>query len=301
MAARTRSLVLLFLAIASGLAAAWLSLRYLRSQAEPLLNPTVVAGRAVVAARDLPVGTIVTEQDVRLVEWPGNAVPAGLASARENVIGRGVLATVRLNEPFLESKLAPRGLGGGLPTLIEDGMRALSIRVDDVMGVAGFVVPGTRVDILLTMQPTTGVADPTTKAILQNIQTLAAGQSIQVDAQGAPQQVPVVTLLVTPEQAETLTLAANQGRIQLTLRNALDTLEVQTLGVRSGALFGNQRPATALANNPNWRRTTVTARPPVVEETIVEGFRGGERTLTRFSRPTVPPDQPEQPEQREEQ
>ena len=298
MAVRTRSLALLFLALASGLAAAWLSLGYLRRQAEPLLNPTVVAGRAVVAARDLPVGTIVTEQDVRLVEWPGNAVPAGLVSARENVIGRGVLATVRLNEPFLESKLAPRGLGGGLPTLIEDGKRALSIRVDDVMGVAGFVVPGTRVDVLLTMQPTTGVSDPTTKSILQNIQTLAAGQSIQVDAQGTPQSVPVVTLLVTPEQAETLTLAANQGRIQLTLRNALDTLEVQTLGVRSAALFGNLGRPSALASSPAWRRTAVATRPPVVEETIVEGFRGGERTLTRFSRPTEPP---EEPQQREEQ
>ena len=288
MAVRTRSLVLLFLALASGGAAAWLSLGYLRRETQPLLNSSTIAGKAVVAAKDLAVGTVITEADIRVIDWPGNAVPPGLISVPQEAIGRGVLTGVRLNEPFLDSKLAPRGTGGGLSILIAEGQRALSIRVDDVVGVAGFVVPGTRVDVLLTME-SEATSEPQSRAILQNIQTLAAGQTIQVDVEGKPQQVPVVTLLVTPEQAETLALASAQGRIQLTLRNQLDTLALRTPGARASTLFGPLRPVQP-PQVLGFRRTTPAARPaPATEETIVEGFRGGERTLTRFTRPTPPP------------
>jgi len=281
MAVRTRSLVLLLLALGSGTAAAWLSLGYLRRETEPILNPTATAGTGVVAVRDMPVGTVITEQDVRAVDWPGNAVPPGLVTRPEQAVGRGVITAVRVNEPILEAKLAAQGVGGGLPILISEGMRALSIAVDQVVGVAGFVVPGTRVDVLLTLSGQ-GATEPTTKVLLQNIQALAAGQSIQVDEQGTPQPVPVVTLLVSPEQAETLTLAASQGRIQLTLRNLLDTLPITTEGARVSTLLGLRRPPRA--PSPAFRRTETTTRSPAVEETIVEGFRGGERTLTRFSR-----------------
>jgi pilus assembly protein CpaB len=296
MAVRTRSLLLLFLALASGGAAAWLSLGYLRRETQPLLNSTSLAGKAVVATKDLAVGTVLTETDVRVIDWPGNAVPPGLISSPQEAIGRGVITGVRLNEPFLESKLAPRGTGGGLPVLIEEGQRALSIRVDDVVGVAGFVVPGTRVDILLTME-SEAAREPQTKAILQNIQALAAGQSVQVDVEGKPQQVPVVTLLVTPEQAETLTLASSQGRIQMALRNQLDTLPIKTNGARVSALFGPVRAAQP-PQVLGLRRSTATPReaPAATQETIVEGFRGGERTLTRFTRPVPPPTNP--PEER---
>lgn len=289
MAIRTRSLVLLFLALASGGAAAWLSLGYLRKETQPLLNSSAVAGKGVVATRDLPVGTVITETDVRVIDWPGNAVPPGLISVPQEAIGRGVLSGMRLNEPFLASKLAPRGTGGGMPVLIAEGQRALSIRVDDVVGVAGFVVPGTRVDVLLTMD-TEATPETQTKAILQNIQTLAAGQTTQVDVEGKPQQVPVVTLLVTPEQAETLALASAQGRIQLTLRNQLDTLQIRTSGARVSSLFGPLRAAPQPPQVLGFRRPAAGQRPaPAAEETIVEGFRGGERTLTRFTRPTPPP------------
>jgi len=292
MAARTRSLVLLFLALTSGAAAAYLSFGYLRRETEPLLNPGAAAGKGVVAARELPVGAVITEQDIRVIDWPGNAIPPGLISIPEQAIGRGVVTALRLNEPILETKLAAQGVGGGLPILINEGMRALSISVDQVVGVAGFVVPGTRVDVLLTMT-TAGAPEPTTKAILQNIQTLAAGQSIQVDAQGTPQPVPVVTLLVSPEQAETLTLAANQGQIQLTLRNSLDTLPIRTAGARASTLLGLLR-APRPAASPGFVRAAAPTRSPAVEETIVEGFRGGERTLTRFTRPR-PNEPPETP------
>lgn len=291
MAVRTRSLVLLFVALAAGSAAAWISLGYLRRQSQPLLGQTTVAGHAVVAARDLPVGTVVGENDVREVAWPGNAVPPGLLSTKAEVVGRGLITGMRLNEPFLETKLASRGTGGGMPILITEGMRALSIRVDEVIGVAGFVVPGTRVDVLFTMAGATA-GEQVTKAILQNIQTLAAGQSTQVDADGRPQAVPVITLLVTPEQAETLALASTQGRIQMTLRNALDTLPIRTAGARASTLFGLARAAPSGPPSPGWRRA-VAPSSPVARETIVEGFRGGERTLYRFTRPK-PSDQPEE-------
>lgn len=292
MAIRTRSLVLLFLALASGGAAAWLSLSYLQKETQPLLSAATVAGKAVVVTKDLPVGAVVTEQDVRVIDWPGNAVPAGLISVPQEAIGRGVLTGVRLNEPLLESKLAPRGTGGGLPILIDEGQRALSIRVDDIVGVAGFVVPGTRVDVLLTLD-TEATPETQTKAILQNILTLAAGQTTQVDVEGKPQQVPVVTLLVTPEQAETLALASVQGRIQLALRNQLDTLPIRTNGARVSTLFGPIRAAQP-PQVLGFRRPAPGQRPaPAAEETIVEGFRGGERTLTRFTRPVPPPERPE--------
>ena len=296
MAVRTRSLVLLFLALASGVAAAWLSLSYLRRETQPLLNPTASAGKAVVAAKDLAVGSVLTEQDVRVIDWPGNAVPAGLIATPQDAIGRGLMSAVRLNEPLLEVKLAPRGAGGGLNVIIEPGKRALALRVDDVTGVAGFVQPNSRVDVLLTMTAPGGT-EVSTKAILQNVEALAIGQTTQTNAQGQAQVVPVVTVLVTPEQAETLALASNQGRIQMAMRNQLDTLPIKTTGTRVSALLGPVRPAPQPPAVLGYRRggTVVTSpRAPATEETIVEGFRGGERSITRFTRPKPPEDRDNQ-------
>ena len=162
MAARSRTWLLLALALASGGLAAYLALRYLREQARPLLNQQPVAGQAVLAARDIPLGAVVTERDVQMVSWPGDALPPGFIGKPEDVIGRGVITPVRVNEPFLESKLAPKGAGGGLSTIIEDGMRALSVRVDEVIAVAGFVIPGSRVDVLLSMDEEGPPREPTT-------------------------------------------------------------------------------------------------------------------------------------------
>ncbi len=289
MAVRTRSLVLLFLALASGVAAAWLSLGYLRRETRPLLNPAATAGKGVVAAKDLPVGAVLTEQDVRVVDWPGNAVPAGLIAAPQDAIGRGLMMAVRLNEPLLDAKLAPRGAGGGMAVIIEQGKRALSLRVDDVIGVAGFIQPNTRVDVLLTMAPQ-GSAEMTTKAILQNVEALAIGQTTQTNAQGQALVVPVVTVLVTPEQAETLALASSQGRIQMAMRNQLDTLPIKTNGARTSALMGPVRAAQppAVLGYRRGGAPITTTRAPAQEETIVEGFRGGERSIIRFTRPKPP-------------
>jgi pilus assembly protein CpaB len=175
---------------------------------------------------------------------------------------------------MLASKLAEPGSGAGLPIVIPEGMRALSIPVDQVVGVSGFVTTGTRVDVLLTIQPP-GQTENITQIILQNLSVLAAGQVYQRDDEGKPVPVNVVTLVVTPEQAERLSLATSQGRIQLALRNMLDIEDATTTGVRVSGLLTGQ-PARAPARRP--AGTGAQAQEPAV----VELYRGGTRSLQRF-------------------
>lgn len=278
MARRNRALVLLTFALASGALAAFLALRYLRNQTAPIDSPQQQREQLVVAARALPVGAIIGEQDVRTIDYPGT-LPPGFIGNTQMVIGRGLVAPVEPNEPIMQGKLAAEGLGGGLPVLIEDGMRAISIAVDQVVGVAGFVLPTSRVDVLLTMANPNGNNEQATKIIMQNVRTLAAGQQIQQDREGKPMPVPVVTLLVTPEQAETLTLATSQGRIQLALRGSLDTTTVATRGTRLGALFTGLGGAPRSAPR---RAAPVRTGNPVPTPTTVEVYRGGVRSLQQF-------------------
>ena len=273
-----RPMLMLLLALVSGGLAAYLALRYLRQQASPLMAAEPRAGQVALATRDLSVGTVLTPQDVKLVEWPGNAVPVGYISSSEAAVGRGVIANVRANEALLDTKLAMKEAGGGLPIAVGEGMRALSVRVDDVVSVAGFVVPGTRVDVLLTIQPP-GSNETQTRVILQNVATLAAGQQIQRDKDGKPQTVTVITLLVTPEQAERLTLGSNQGRIQLALRNTLDTLTADTPGILASGLLGAAK-RTAGPRRPGRGPARPVESGPA--PTIIEGYNGGARTLLKF-------------------
>jgi len=275
-AIRSRPWLFLVFALATGGLAAWLAINYLRQQTTPLLGgPSKV--EAVVAAKDLPIGALVTEKDVQTIDWPGDALPPGFIGAKADVIGRGLISPMRSNEPFLESKLAPKGVGGGMTTLIPEGMRALAVRVDAVVGVAGFVIPGTRVDVLLTMAKGTPTNEETTRVLMQDITTVAAGQTIQRDAEGKPMEVPVITVLVTPEQAETLVLASKEGRIQMALRNFMDTTTIVTAGAPVSALMRGPRAVRVSGGT-----RTVVRRPPS-QSTVVEGYRGGEKTLSRFS------------------
>jgi pilus assembly protein CpaB len=276
---KIRPWLLLLLALTSGGLAAYLALRYLRQQATPLMAAEPRRGEVALATRDLPIGHVLTKEDVKVINWPGEAMPEGFISSNEAAVGRGVITPLRLNEPLLETKLASRDGGGGIQLAVNEGLRAISVRVDEVISVAGFVVPGTRVDVLLTMPGPGG--EPTTKVILQNVQALAAGQSIEKDKDGKPQTVSVITVLVTPDQAEMLALAANQGKIQLALRNTLDTARIVTDGAKSSQLLG-ARPAPVAGARPN--RGT---RPPVVVDptpraTVIEGYNGGVRTLLKF-------------------
>lgn len=274
---RMRSFVILILALVSGALAGLMALQYLRSSSTSLMAESP-KGRAAVASRDIDVGTVLTPADVKIVEWPGATLPAGYISTSQLAVGRGLTRSVQTNEPFLESKLAPKGAGGGLSVTIAEGMRAVSVRVDEVVGVAGFVLPGTRVDVLLTLDKSSRSNEPLTQVLLQNIQTLAAGQQVQQDKDGKPKTVPVITLLVTPDQAETLTLAANQGRIQLALRNTLDTLSTSTTGARLGGLFGGEPPAPVV-HRAAVVRTVIPVRD---DSTVVEVYKGGARSLLKF-------------------
>ncbi len=278
--ARTRPWLMLAVALASGGLAALLALRYLRQQAQPLAQP--VRSRMVVAARPLPVGTIIQEQHLKTIEWSGGALPLGYIGNPQDVVGRGLVATLQENEPILESKLAAKGAGGGLPVIITDGMRGLTMRVNEVSGVSGFVTPNTRVDVLLTMEDKNNTGgEPATRIIMQDMKVLAAGQSLQPDKEGKPQSVPVVTFLVTPEQAETLALASQQGSIQLALRNQLDTMPVKTTGTRRSVLMGGPVGRPVVARRPGVNRAPVAAAPQPSQQ-VVEVYRGGVRTLMKF-------------------
>ncbi len=185
----------------------------------PAAEPGV---EVVVAANDIQVGARIDEHDIRMVRYPASALPAGTPTRRSQVLGRGVILPITKGEFILPSKLAPENAGAGLPALIPPGMRAVSVRVNEVVSVANFVGPGTRVDVLLTGTPGGGSESQTT-TVLQNVAVIAAGHNLERNAAGETQNVPVMTFLASPEDAEKLTLASAEGKIQLVLRNPLDT------------------------------------------------------------------------------
>ena len=278
---KSRPWFMLVLALTSGIVAALLALRYLRERTTPLMASEPRTATIVLSARNLPVGALLTERDLKVVSWPGEAVPSGYIRSVKDAVGRGVITPVAENEPLLEAKVSTKDAGGGLPIIIRDGMRAVSVRVDEIIGVAGFVLPGTRVDVLLTLDKSANRPQSITKTLLQNVQTLAAGQSVTRDKEGKPQTVTVITVLVSPDDAELLALAAKEGRLQLALRNTLDTLAVATSGARADKL--SPSAASSTPNRP--QRTRAAAPIPRANPTVVEGYRGGERTLTTFQRP----------------
>jgi pilus assembly protein CpaB len=230
----------------------------------------------VVAAMDLNVGSLLQEKDLRLVKLPPGNLPTGVFHQTSEVVGRGVIVPMSQNEPVLSSKIAAENGGAGLPSIIQSGMRAVSVKVNDVVSVAGFVVPGTRVDVLLTGNPSKE-SELTTTTVLENVQVLAAGQKLQRDANGEPQQVPVITLLVSPEDAQKLTLANQDGKIQLSLRNPLDNDHPQPNSVKNAALY--RLPAA-----PPPKVKTVAKKPeaPPVNVYMVEMIRGNKRDEVKF-------------------
>jgi len=200
--------------------------------------------QVALATRNLEVGTLLKEDDVKLSDWPGT-VPIGATVEMKDVLGRGVTTAIYAKEPIIESRLAPKGAGGGLAAMIPSGMRAVAVRVNEVVGVAGFVVPGMHVDILISGNTPGGDGNlgTLTKTLLQNIEVLSAGQDFKKDNEGKPITVQVVNLLVTPEQAEQLSLASNQTTIQLILRNPLDHEISKTSGTALRNLFTGGRPS----------------------------------------------------------
>jgi pilus assembly protein CpaB len=232
--------------------------------------------KLVVADRNLQLGTRLDPNSVRIIPWPGDAPITGAFARVEDCAGRALITAVAENEPILESKLAPKEAGAGLPATIPEGMRALSVAVNDVIGVAGFVIPGTMVDVLVTgqMPGGRGGTDNITRTILQNVRVLAAGQKVEQDRDGKPQTVPVITLLVMPEDAAKLTMAATEGKIQLALRNTIDTKSADPAPVLQTTLFAG--PAVSV-------RPTVHKAPPSPPALyVVEVINGGKKETKSF-------------------
>lgn len=241
----------------------------------------------VIAAKPLDVGVTVKPEDIRLQKVAAEYFPKGAFSKVEEVIDRPVTNKILVDEPVLEGRLATRGSGLGLAPIIPVGMRAVSVRVSDVAGVAGFVLPGLRVDVLVTGRPPNEGEGTVTTTCLQNILVLSAGQTIQPDGRGQAINTPTVTLLVTPEQAEVLTLAGNEGRIQLVLRNSSDQGVEKTPGTNVAGLYSGRSRAPVkveAAPRPVVRRekpVVVAATPPPAPapppEIVV--IRGNQRSV----------------------
>ena len=238
--------------------------------------------RVVGAAADLKLGTILTAANLATVDIAG-PVPKGAILKPEDAVGRGVVSDLYQGEPILENRLAPKGSGGGLAATIKQGMRACAVKVDEVVGVAGFVTPGMRVDVVISGDPP-GPPNPSkgteVKTLLQNIEVLSAGTDIQKDAEGKPQQVHVVNLLVTPEQAEVLSLASNHTQIQLVLRNPLDTQTAQLSGSAVTQLYADPNAKPALKPLAFPRRV---ARAPQSQLYVIEVFNGSKRSEEKFA------------------
>jgi pilus assembly protein CpaB len=248
--------------------------------------------QVVRAARTLEIGTLIHDADLKTGAWVG-AVPTGMATKKDALVGRGVISTIYEGETVVENRLAVAGAGGGLAATIPPGMRACAVRVNDIVGLAGFVVPGMRVDVLIAgvVPGSPNPNGPQVKTLLQNIEVLSAGQNYQKDNEGKPVVVQVVNLLVTPEQAETLSLASNETRIQLVLRNPLDTQAAKVPGTAMASLFGAPpKPAGVTAPRPRPAVVGVKKAPASPERIIalppyqIEIFNGSQRSEAKFDR-----------------
>ena len=275
--ARMRVFLVLLLALTAGGALAFGTYNYVANSSQGGSTAAAIPSKpVVVAAADLTLGAELTADDVKVIEWPASSVPADAISDPKEVVGRGLVMNVVQYEPILPLKLASKEAGAGLPPVIPPGLRAVSVRVNEVIGVAGYVVPGTRVDVLTTINPGQQQTTMTSKVILTDVQVLAAGTKLDNTAdKDKPVPVSVVTLLVNPDEAERLTLAASEGKIQLALRNPLDRSAPATRGVRPAVLLGSE-PATRVVPSPRAAATVARALPEAPQATV-EIIRGDKR------------------------
>lgn len=272
--------ILLLAAILTGGLAAYLAYGVLQgSTTEDSRATTVEVVDVIVAARDMSAGRMLAPDDVKLVEWPASSIPVGFSRSAAEVAGHGLLTDVKTNEPILASRVASREAGGGLPVVIPPGMRAMAVKVDNVVGVAGFVLPGTRVDVLVTLDQQAGEDVARTRVMLQNVTVVSAGQVTERDEQGEPREVPVVTLLVTPEDGEKLALATGKGTIRLALRNSLDLETVSTPGIAVNRLIVDPAPPVRRAPvRTTTQRPAPPPEPPPQTRFEIEVYRGPARS-----------------------
>ena len=281
--ARIRIFIVLALALTAGGVLAFATYNYVQSQGNRPALPGMATRRVVVAAADLAVGSELTPDTLRTIEWPASSVPDGAMEDPKEIVGRGLILPVIKNEPILPMKLASKEAGSGLPPAIPPGLRAVSVRVNEVIGVAGYVLPGTRVDIVATLNPTSQTADMTSKIVLTDVLVLAAGTKLeQPNDKEKPVAVTVVTLLVDPDEAERLTLASSEGKIQLALRNPLDRARPITHGVRPALLIGTTPPVRQVSTRRTASASTTSSPMPLSlpvqpAASTVEVIRGDKR------------------------
>src|SRR5262249_47858959 len=246
-----RALFFFGLAIFFGIAAAFTARHLLENRASQAAAP-VATVPVVVARTDVAVGTSLVGLQLDTVQWPRDYVPAGSFDDPSKLSGRRLRRPIARREAIVEPTLLPIGSQAGLQSVIETAKRAISVKVDPVVSVAGFVTPGTRVDVLSTLRKVDGGSGqvPYTKVILQDLAVLAIDQKLEQAKNGDPQLVSVVTLEVTPKQSQDLTYAAHDGRLQLALRGPGDHEEVKTEAVSASALLGGVAPAKSKARLP---------------------------------------------------
>lgn len=278
-------------AIVAGLGAALLITRYLERRTVSVSTPT---SKIVVAAMDLPLATRLRPEQLRMADWPVTAMPPGAIRDVKEAIDHILTSRVLEGEPLLPGKLAARDAGNGLAALIPSNMRAIAVRVDDVVGVAGFIHPDDRVDVIVTIHPVKPAdSEATSKVILQNVKVLAVGKELEVNERNRNQANPVTvaTLLVNPEESEKLALSATEGRLMLTLRSWTDNQAVITGGMNASTLLTDSstkpRDAVVVAPTPVRRNVVRVAQtapvpPPVAapaagqppRKDVVEILRG---------------------------
>ena len=239
-----RFFIVLAGALLFGLLAAVSVSRYLSSAQAYTKNLNSVA----VAKVAIPLGTKIIPEQLMVVQFPKESIPDGAFDTLENLTGRVAVVNIAPREPVTEARLAPVGTAGGLSAVIPEGYRAMTVKVDDVVGISGFIMPGTLVDVVVVIDPAekVGMQDPISKIVLQNIKVLANGVNIdQPEDQREANSVKAVTLLVTPEQAEKLALASSEGKLQLVMRNSIDQGDEQTKGINKRGLLGGDRAIPA--------------------------------------------------------
>lgn len=263
---RNRTLVVLLVALGVAGVATYFVFRAVSRI--PVREVEVASVHVAVATENLPNGTRLTKDHIKIVGWPSSAPVQGSFPSAEAIVGRGLIQPVSANEPLTENKLAPIEAGAGLPPSIPPGMRAMSVRVNDVIGVAGFAVPGTRVDVVVTLRDK---EDSLARVVLSNIQVLTSGTVIDQEQakDGKPIRSNVVTLLVTPDDAERLVLAQNAGAITLVLRNPLDVVPTETRGARMANLRGAPAPPPVVRTVGGQPRVTQPQPAPKAEPAVL--------------------------------
>lgn len=274
---RNRAILVLVIAVAIAGAASYGVYRTVQKM--PVQQVEVANYKVVVAAKPLAMGVRLTAADVKLVAWPSSSPVAGGHTDVQAIVDRGLLSAVVENEPLTESKLAPLEAGAGISPTIPTGMRAMSVKVNEVVGVAGFVVPGTKVDVLVTLGRTN---ESMTRTVASNVKVLTAGTRYDQEKakDGEPIQSTVVTLMVTPVDAERVALAQSQGQIMLALRNPLDLDESVGHGVRTASLFGDTSTPVPVErrSTPRPRRAEAPVVVVPAKPYMVETIKAAKRT-----------------------